>query len=172
MSASSSKSSSTPKTLPPNPACRKRYMTEDRGTAFGSFLEFPEDSCGAGRKHPVQIILRPHLHPVKPKHLHVGLLLHDYLCENQVTVLIWAASALCVVSAARGLEYRIPGEIRKVFFSGEVMPCHHLRRNIPKTTLFRPHRFPLSLQPPQSFGFSHPTEKPHDWKTVFQWESG
>ena len=28
---------------------------------------------------------------------------------------------------ARGLEYRIPGEIRKVFFSGEVMPCHHLR---------------------------------------------
>ena len=51
----------------------------------------------------------------------------DYLCENQVTVLIWAASALCVVSAARGLEYRIPGEIRKVFFSGEVMPCHHLR---------------------------------------------
>lgn len=51
----------------------------------------------------------------------------DYLCENQVTVLIWAASALCVVSAARGLEYRVPKGIRKIFFSGEVMPCRHLK---------------------------------------------
>ena len=60
----------------------------------------------------------------------------DYLCENQVTVLIWSASALCVVSAARGLEYRVPKEIRKIFFSGEIMPFYHLklwREALPET---------------------------------------
>ena len=41
-------------------------------------------------------------------------LLLDYLCEKRVTVLIWAASALCIVSAMRGFEYRIPGLIRCV----------------------------------------------------------
>lgn len=60
----------------------------------------------------------------------------DYLCENQVTVLIWAASALCVVSAARGLEYRVPKGIRMIFFSGEIMPFYHLklwREALPET---------------------------------------
>ena len=62
-------------------------------------------------------------------------LLLDYLCEKRVTVLIWAASALCIVSAMRGFEYRIPGLIRRVMFSGEVMPQKQLkiwRKALPK----------------------------------------
>ena len=63
-------------------------------------------------------------------------LLLDYLCEKRVTVLIWAASALCIVSAMRGFEYRIPGLIRRVMFSGEVMPQKQLkisRKALPKS---------------------------------------
>lgn len=62
-------------------------------------------------------------------------LLLDYLCEKRVTVLIWAASALCIVSGMRGFEYRIPGLIRRVMFSGEVMPQKQLKiwmKSLPK----------------------------------------
>lgn len=65
----------------------------------------------------------------------VPALLLDYLCEKRVTVLIWAASALCIVSGMRGFEYRIPGLIRRVMFSGEVMPQKQLkiwRKALPK----------------------------------------
>ncbi len=51
----------------------------------------------------------------------------DLLCEKKVTVLIWAVSALCLVSSLRGLEYRVPTHVRKVMFSGEVMPGKQLR---------------------------------------------
>lgn len=51
----------------------------------------------------------------------------DYLCEKEVTVLIWAVSALCVLSALKGLEYRVPYSVKKVLFSGEVMPVKQLR---------------------------------------------
>ncbi|MBS6223004.1 MAG: AMP-binding protein, partial [[Clostridium] symbiosum] len=54
-------------------------------------------------------------------------LLLDYLCEQRVTILIWAASALCIVSGMRGFEYKIPGLIRRVMFSGEVMPQKQLK---------------------------------------------
>lgn len=54
-------------------------------------------------------------------------LLLDYLCEKRVTVLIWAASALLIVSGMRGFEYRIPRLIRRVMFSGEVMPQKQLK---------------------------------------------
>ena len=57
----------------------------------------------------------------------VPALLLDYLCEKRVTVLIWAASALCIVSGMRGFEYRIPRLIRRVMFSGEVMPQKQLK---------------------------------------------
>lgn len=50
----------------------------------------------------------------------------DYLDENNVTTLIWAVSALCLISTFHCLEYRRPGNIRKVLFSGEVMPIKHL----------------------------------------------
>lgn len=52
----------------------------------------------------------------------------DYLCERQVTTLIWAVSALCMITTLKGFDYRIPSQIRKVMFSGEVMPIKHLNR--------------------------------------------
>lgn len=60
----------------------------------------------------------------------------DYLCEKEVTTLIWAVSALCLVTTVHGLDYRVPEKIRKIFFSGEVMPVKHLKtwmRHLPQT---------------------------------------
>ncbi len=54
-------------------------------------------------------------------------LLLDYLCDKHVNTLIWAVSALTLISALRGLEYRIPSEVKRVMFSGEVMPVKQLR---------------------------------------------
>ncbi|MDD3279043.1 MAG: amino acid adenylation domain-containing protein, partial [Lachnospiraceae bacterium] len=51
----------------------------------------------------------------------------DYLCEKEVTTLIWAVSALCMISSLRGFQYRIPTAVRRVLFSGEVMPVRQLR---------------------------------------------
>lgn len=50
----------------------------------------------------------------------------DYIEEREVTTLIWAVSALCMVTTLKGFEYKVPGRIRKVIFSGEVMPVRHL----------------------------------------------
>lgn len=46
----------------------------------------------------------------------------DRLCECQVTTLIWAVSALCLVSSFHGLDYRTPTSVKRVLFSGEEMP--------------------------------------------------
>lgn len=51
----------------------------------------------------------------------------DYLCGKKVTTLIWAVSALTLVSALKGLDYRIPTSVDKVLFSGEAMPPKQLR---------------------------------------------
>lgn len=51
----------------------------------------------------------------------------DYLCEKEVTTLIWAVSALCLVSSLKGLNYRVPDTVNKILFSGEAMPAKHLR---------------------------------------------
>ena len=53
-------------------------------------------------------------------------LLIDYLCERKVTTLIWAASALCILSGFRGFSYKVPTSIKKVLFSGEAMPVKQL----------------------------------------------
>jgi len=50
----------------------------------------------------------------------------DFICDNKVTTLIWAVSALCLVSTFHALDYRCPSDIKKVMFSGEVMPIKHL----------------------------------------------
>ena len=58
----------------------------------------------------------------------------DFLCERQVTTLIWAVSALCIITTLRGFEYKVPVLIKKVLFSGETMPIKHLnlwRRYLP-----------------------------------------
>ena len=51
----------------------------------------------------------------------------DYLEEKQVTMLIWAVAALCIVSTYHALDGERLSRIRKVMFSGEVMPLKHLR---------------------------------------------
>lgn len=48
--------------------------------------------------------------------------LMDYICDNSVTTMIWAVSALCLISTFHGLEYRVPKTVDKILFSGEVMP--------------------------------------------------
>lgn len=53
--------------------------------------------------------------------------LMDYLVESRATTLIWAVSALCFVSIMGGLDYKVPATIRRVMFSGEVMPPKQLR---------------------------------------------
>ena len=54
-------------------------------------------------------------------------MLLDEICHKKVTVLIWAASALGMVAALKGLEYKVPSDVRKIFFSGEVMPAKLLK---------------------------------------------
>ncbi|MCI8326234.1 MAG: amino acid adenylation domain-containing protein [Lachnospiraceae bacterium] len=51
----------------------------------------------------------------------------DYLCEKEITTLIWAVSALSLVAALKGLNYKVPKEVKKILFSGEVMPVKQLR---------------------------------------------
>ncbi len=52
----------------------------------------------------------------------------DLLCDNKVTVMIWAVSALCLISTFHGLDYKTPETVKKILFSGEVMPYKHLRQ--------------------------------------------
>ena len=51
----------------------------------------------------------------------------DYICEHDITIMIWAVSALCLISAFHGLDYRVPNSVRSVLFSGEEMPLKHLK---------------------------------------------
>ena len=52
----------------------------------------------------------------------------DYLCDNKVTTMIWAVSALCLVTTFHGLDYKVPTTVNKILFSGEVMPIKHLKQ--------------------------------------------
>ena len=51
----------------------------------------------------------------------------DFLCEHNITTMIWAVSALCLITTCHGLDYKTPETVRRVLFSGEVMPIKHLR---------------------------------------------
>lgn len=51
----------------------------------------------------------------------------DYICDHGVTSLTWAVSALCIISGLKGFTYRVPDKLRRVMFSGEVMPLRQLR---------------------------------------------
>ena len=58
-----------------------------------------------------------------PRHLFsVPAKLLDYICERNVTTMIWAVSALCLISTFHGLDYRVPTSVRRILFSGETMP--------------------------------------------------
>lgn len=52
----------------------------------------------------------------------------EALRERQVTVLVWAVAALCLVSSLHALDGGELPNIRLVLFSGEVMPQPHLVR--------------------------------------------
>ena len=61
----------------------------------------------------------------------------DYICDNKVTTLTWAVSALCLVTTFHGLDYKCPDTVEKILFSGEVMPIKHLKQwieHLPDTT--------------------------------------
>lgn len=51
----------------------------------------------------------------------------DRLCNSGVTVMTWAVSALCLITTFHALDYRTPKTVKKVLFSGEVMPQKHLQ---------------------------------------------
>lgn len=51
----------------------------------------------------------------------------DYLCMKKISTLIWAVSALTLVSSLKGLKYKVPKDVKRVLFSGEVMPVKQLR---------------------------------------------
>ena len=61
----------------------------------------------------------------------------DFLCDQRITTMIWAVSALCLVSMFHGLDYRCPDTVKKVLFSGEVMPKKQLKdwmEHLPEAT--------------------------------------
>ncbi|WP_296030054.1 AMP-binding protein [uncultured Treponema sp.] len=101
----------------------------------------------------------------------------DYLVEREITTLIWAVSALCIISTLNGFEYKIPKKINKILFSGEVMPCKQLEiwmKNIPEaqyTNLYGPteitcncsyYKIPKGVFPPPEklpIGIPFPNER-------------
>lgn len=50
----------------------------------------------------------------------------DALNAHRVTTLTWAVAALCLISRLHGLDYAPLTHVRRVLFSGEVMPAQHL----------------------------------------------
>ena len=59
---------------------------------------------------------------ISKKYFSLPTQLVDLLEEKKVTTLIWAVSALCIISAKNVFQYKRPSAINKVIFSGEVMP--------------------------------------------------
>ncbi|MDR3994390.1 MAG: AMP-binding protein, partial [Adlercreutzia sp.] len=51
----------------------------------------------------------------------------SYLEKKQVTIMTWAVAALCLITSLHGLEGQTLSSVRRVMFSGEVMPVDHLR---------------------------------------------
>lgn len=66
------------------------------------------------------------LEVIPRKYFSVPKKLLDFLDDRKVTSLTWAVSALCIISMLKGFRYKVPGSIRRVMFSGEVMPVKHL----------------------------------------------
>lgn len=63
---------------------------------------------------------------IPKKYFSVPKKLLDFLDDRKVTSLTWAVSALCIISMLKGFRYKVPKSIRRVMFSGEVMPVKHL----------------------------------------------
>ena len=102
----------------------------------------------------------------------------DYLCDQRVTTLIWAVSALCLISSFHALDYRTPSSVTKVLFSGEVMPLKHLRewqRHLPDAmfvNLYGPTEITCNcayhiLNPNRDYSDGVPIGKPFPNEDVF-----
>ncbi len=100
----------------------------------------------------------------------------DYLVEREITTLIWAVSALCIISTLKGFDYKVPEKINKIMFSGEVMPFKQLEiwmKNIPEAqyvNLYGPteitcncsyYKIPKGATPPEKLpiGIPFPNER-------------
>lgn len=59
---------------------------------------------------------------ISKKYFSLPIQLAEFLEQKNVTTLIWAVSALCILSSRGIFEKTVPSKIRKVIFSGEVMP--------------------------------------------------
>jgi len=66
------------------------------------------------------------LEVIPKKFFSVPKKLLDFLDDRKVTSLTWAVSALCIIPMLKGFKYKVPKSIRRVMFSGEVMPVKHL----------------------------------------------
>ncbi len=102
----------------------------------------------------------------------------DYLCEHNITTMIWAVSALCLISTFHGLEYKTPESIRRILFSGEVMPYKHLciwRQHLPRAlyvNLYGPTEITCNctyhiLQPERDYSNGIPIGRPFPNEDVF-----
>ena len=52
----------------------------------------------------------------------------EYLDDARITNMTWAVAALCLISGFKALELRPLSTVRRVMFSGEVMPYRHLKQ--------------------------------------------
>lgn len=62
-------------------------------------------------------------------------LLIPYMSERKISVIIWAVSALALVAGFKGLKKEKPEYLKKILFSGEVMPLkvlNYWRDNFPE----------------------------------------
>lgn len=63
--------------------------------------------------------------------------LMEYLESRNITNMTWAVAALCLITSLHGLEGHQLPYVRRVLFSGEVMPMSHLRlwmAHVPQAT--------------------------------------
>lgn len=50
----------------------------------------------------------------------------ETLDDKRITTIVWAVSALCIVSGVNSFKYKVPQYLKKIMFSGEVMPIKAL----------------------------------------------
>ncbi len=52
--------------------------------------------------------------------------LFDFLDEHAITTLCWVVSALCISVKMDAFSYSVPKYVRKIIFTGAVMPARYL----------------------------------------------
>ena len=104
--------------------------------------------------------------------------LTDFLCDRKVTTMIWAVSALCLLTTFHALEYRVPETVNKILYSGEVMPIKalsYLKKFLPGAAivnLYGPTEITCNctyhiLQPGRDYSGGVPIGRPFPNEDVF-----